>query len=116
MLFSFQRAMVVVACLCLLAVRLSAADMSVADLIQASKSGSETSRIMAIDQLGALGEKASDALPTLMQLLSDGSAGIRAHAANALGGFGSAAKPAAAALISLAKDNDEMVRRQAIKA
>jgi len=81
--------------------------MSVAELIQASKSGAEASRIKAIDQLGALGEKGSDALPTLMQLLSDGSAAVRAHAANALGGLGSAAKPAAAALISLAKDNDE---------
>src|SRR4051794_29907436 len=102
MLFSFQRAMVVVACLCLLLARSSAADMSVAELIQASKSGAEASRIKAIDQPGARGEKGSDALPTLMQLLSEGSAAVRAHAANALGGLGSAAKPAAAALISLA--------------
>src|SRR5206468_42154 len=93
-----------------------AADARVDELVQAAKSGAEASRIKAIDQLAALGEKAAEAVPNLTLLLSDGSANVRAHAAHALGSIGNAAKPAAAALTNLAKDDDETVRRQAIKA
>lgn len=95
---------------------LVAADAKVDALVQAAKSGAEASRVKAIDQMAALGEKAADAVPSLTQLLSDPAANVRAHAAYALGMIGSAAKPAAAALANLLRDNDETVRRQAIKA
>jgi HEAT repeat protein len=116
MFSSMQRAIVTLFVLSVLATQLWAADPSVNDLIQASKTGGEAARCKAIDGLAALGDKAADAVPTLTQLLSDNSANVRAHAAYALGRVGAPAKSAAAALTSLIKDNDEVVRRQAIKA
>ena len=73
-----------------------AAEPKVAELIEAAKSTAEATRIKAIDQLAALGEKGAEAAPTLIEILGDGSAVIRAHAAHALGEMGNAAKPAAA--------------------
>lgn len=95
---------------------LTAADPSVAELIQAAKSGAEPARIQALDQLGAQGEKAAEAVPALTQLLADRSAGVRAHAAHALGAIGAASKPAAPALAAMLKDDDVTARRQAVKA
>jgi HEAT repeat protein len=118
MTISSRSAFVLATSLCFISLQasLALADAKVDELVQAAKSGAEASRIKAIDQLAALGEKAADAVPSLTQLLTDGSANIRAHAAHALGNIGSAAKPAAAPLSNLLKDNDETVRRQAIKA
>src|SRR5262245_37926018 len=76
---------------------LPAAEPSVADLIRSSKSGDETARIKALDQLAAQGQKAAEAVAPLTQLLLDPSAAVRAHAANALGAIGAPAKPAAEA-------------------
>jgi HEAT repeat protein len=117
MTLSFRSIFVLAALLSFIAAHATfAADAKVGELVQAAKSGAEASRIRAIDQLGALNEKAADAVPSLTQLLSDTSANVRAHAANALGMIGSAAKPAATALTNLVKDSDETVRRQAVKA
>ena len=94
----------------------SAAESSVGDLLGALKSPDEAARLQAIDQLGALGPKAAEAVGPLSELLSDGSAQVRAHAARALGQIGPAAKPAIPALVELLKDPDESIRRQAIAA
>jgi HEAT repeat protein len=95
---------------------LPAAERPVSELLRAAKSGSETARISAIDELGSQNEKAAAAVSDLTQLLSDKSAAVRAHAAHALGEIGGSAKPSAAVLSSLLKDDDERVRRQAVKA
>jgi HEAT repeat protein len=106
---------IVLSCACAHA-PLVAADAKVDELIQAAKSGAEASRVKALDQLAAMGEKAADAVPSVTQLLNDASANVRAHAAHALGGIGSAAKPSASALTNLVQDSDETVRRQAVQA
>jgi len=95
---------------------LQAGEASVADLIGGLKSSDESARLRAIDQLGALGEKAAEAVAPLTELLKDGSAKLRAHAAGSLGAIGAPAKPAVPALAELLKDPDETVRRQAVKA
>lgn len=92
------------------------ADTSVPELIRAAGSGAEAARISAIDQLGARGEKAAEAVAGLSQLLLDGSANVRAHAVRALGQIGAPARPAAAAIANLLKDKDETVRRQTVTA
>ena len=93
-----------------------AEEKSAADLIGALKSADEPGRLQAIDQLGALGDKAAAAVGPLTELLKDPSAKVRAHAARALGEIGAAAKPAVPALAELIKDSNEMVRRQVVKA
>src|SRR5262245_19293553 len=118
MTLSFRSPLILAIVLCCACAHapLVAADAKVDELVQAAKAGSEASRIKALDQLAAMGEKAADAVPAVTQLLSDASANVRAHAAHALGGIGSAAKPSASALTNLVKDSDETVRRQAVKA
>ena len=69
-------------------------------LIGNLKSADEAVRLQAIDQLGARGAKAAEAVAPLTELLKDGSAKVRAHAACALGEIGAAAKPAVPALAS----------------
>jgi HEAT repeat protein len=93
-----------------------AEEKSAADLIAALKSADEPGRLQAIDQLGALGDKAATAVAPLTELLKDPSAKVRAHAARALGAIGAPAKSAVPALADLLKDPDEMVRRQVVKA
>ena len=92
------------------------ADEQAADLIQALKAQEESARLEAVDQLGAMREKAAEAVPALTKLLADDSAAVRAHAADALGKIGPAAKPAAPALIELMTDPDDAVCRQALEA
>ena len=106
---------VVLSCL-LSGAPLSAAETSVSDLIAALGSGQESSRIEAIDTLGAMGEKAADALAALEGLLKDKSPAVRAHAAESLGEIGSPAKSAVPALITLVTDPEKTVRREAIDA
>jgi HEAT repeat protein len=91
-------------------------EASMADLLGGLKSPDEAARLRAIDQLGARGEKAAEAVTPLTELLKDGSAKVRAHAVWALGAIGAAAKPAVAAMAELAKDPDETVRRQVARA
>jgi HEAT repeat protein len=93
-----------------------AGDVPVAELISGLKSSDELVRVRTIDQLGARGAEAADAVAPLVELLKDSSAKVRAHAAWSLGAIGAAAKPAAAALTELVKDPDATVRRQAVKA
>lgn len=95
---------------------LSAAEISVSDLIAALGKGQESSRIEAIDTLGAMGEKAADAVAALEGLLNDKSPAVRAHAAESLGEIGSPAKSAVPALLELVADPDKTVRREAIDA
>src|SRR5262245_10691656 len=118
MTLSFRSLLVLTIVLCCVRAPepLAAADAKVDELVQAAKSGAEASRIKALDQLAAMGEKATEAVPAVTQLLSDQSANVRAHAAHTLGGIGSAAKPSASALTNLVKDSDEIVRRQAVQA
>jgi HEAT repeat protein len=93
-----------------------AIDSSVNDLVGQLKSSDESARLKAIDQLGAQGEKAAEAVAPLTALLKDGSATVRSHAAGSLGEIGAPAKSAAPELIALLKDADDTVRRQAVKA
>ena len=93
-----------------------AAEASLKDKIGELKGSDESARLTAIDQLGAQGEKAAEAVAPLAELLADKSAAVRAHAAKSLGEIGAPAKSAAPALVELLKDTDETVRRQAVKA
>jgi HEAT repeat protein len=105
-----------ICCVLFLARAIPGAEPPIAELIAAATSGAEPSRIKAIDELAAQGEKAAPAVGPLIKLLVDSSTNVRAHAAHALGEIGAPAKPAAAALVSLVKDGDPTVRRQAIQA
>ncbi|MGA2254251.1 MAG: HEAT repeat domain-containing protein [Thermoguttaceae bacterium] len=80
------------------------------------KSEKEAEKVKALDELGARGEKAAEAVKPIEALLTDKSAKVRAHAALALGAIGSAAKDSAPALAELLKDADETVRRTALRA
>lgn len=93
-----------------------AAASSVEELIGQLGSPEGAARLAAIDQLGARGANAAEAVAPLTELLKDASADVRAHAARSLGKIGVAAKPAASELISLLKDDDPSVRRQVVKA
>ena len=106
----------VLGCLMMAGSVLRAGEPSVAGLIGGLKSSDEAARLKAVDQLGAMGEKAAAAVAPLTELLADGSAKVRAHAAWSLGAIGAPAKPAVPALAKLLKDPDENVRRQAVRA
>jgi HEAT repeat protein len=93
-----------------------AIDSSIKELVGQLKSSDESVRLKAIDQLGAQGEKAAEAVAPLAALLKDGSAPVRAHAARSLGEIGAPAKSAAPELAALLKDADDTVRRQAVNA
>ena len=58
---------------------------SVKDLINQLKSAEEAARLEAIDQLGAQGARAAEAVGPLTALLKDGSAAQRARAAGGAG-------------------------------
>ncbi len=94
----------------------SAAEPSVADLVARLKSTDENARLLAMDELAALGAKAAEAVGPLTELLKDESAKIRAHAANALGEIGPPAAAAVPALVQLTKDPDVSVRCQVVEA
>jgi HEAT repeat protein len=93
-----------------------AMDASVKELIGLLKSSDTSSRLRAIDQLGAQGPQAAEAVAPLAALLKDDSAVVRAHAAWSLGQIGAPAKAAAPDLAALTTDIDETVRRQAVGA
>jgi HEAT repeat protein len=95
---------------------LYAAEASVSDIIAALGSDEESARIEAIDRLGAMRQKAAEAVPALAALLEDNSARVRAHAAESLGEIGPPAKSAAEALIAVVTDPDKTVRREAMEA
>jgi HEAT repeat protein len=95
---------------------LRAGEVSIAELLGGLKSADEPARLKAIDDLGARGPQAAEAVASLGELLQDGSAKVRAHAAWCLGAIGDAAKPAVPALAELLKDPDPAVRRQAVRA
>jgi HEAT repeat protein len=100
----------------LLAGSLCHADDSVATLVGNLQSSDEAVQLRAVDELGALKQKAAEAVTPLAELLKGGSTKVRAHAAHALGEIGAAAKPAVDALAQLLKDPDETVRRHALQA
>jgi HEAT repeat protein len=81
------------------------------DLAKELKSDKEADKVKALDELGARGEKAAEAVKPIEELLKDKSAKVRAHAAHALGEIGAAAKDAVPALAELLKDPDDCVRR-----
>jgi len=93
-----------------------AGEVAVKGLIGALSGTAEPARLAAIDELGAQGEKAAEAVAPLTKLLGDKSAAVRAHAADALGKIGEPAKSAAPELVELLGDSDELVRREAAKA
>ena len=92
------------------------ADEKTAALVRALGAGDEPARVEAIDQLGAMGPAAKDAVGAVSALLSDKSARVRAHAAYALGLMGPAAKAAGPALVKAMADPDRHVRREAVQA
>jgi HEAT repeat protein len=93
-----------------------AADASTEDLIGKLNSADSAVRLKAIDELGARGANAAEAVAPLTTLLTDASAEVRSHAARSLGEIGAPAKPAAPALAALLKDDDPVVRRQVVQA
>lgn len=103
-------------CLMLAGLTVQAADVSVTAMIGNLKSTDEAVRLQAIDELGAQGEKAAEAVGPLTALLKDASPTVRAHAARSLGEIGEPAKAAVPALLQLVKDSDETVRWQAVRA
>jgi HEAT repeat protein len=106
--------MFVLGALCALlmyAAAVQAAEPTTADQIAALKSPDAAAKVAAINQLGAKGAKAAEAVPALTQLLADPSAVVRGQAAHALGQIGEAAKVAAPELVKLVGDADPAVRR-----
>ena len=104
-------------CLSLGGSKLYADETPVAALVAKDlKSENEAEKIKALDQLGAQGEKAAEAVQPIEALLKDKSPKVRAHAALALGAIGAKAKDSAPALAELLKDADETVRRSALRA
>jgi HEAT repeat protein len=94
----------------------TAAEKSVSELVTALGAEKESVRREAIDALGAMGEKAADAVPALAALLKDKSAAVRGHAAESLGEIGAPAKSAAPGIVALFGDADKTVRREAADA
>ena len=91
-------------CLTLGGSKLYAEETPVAVLVAKDlKSDKEADKLKALDELGARGEKAAEAVKPIEDLLKDKSAKIRAHAALALGAIGSAAKDSVPALAELLK-------------
>ncbi len=103
-------------CLALAGSKLYADETPVAGLVKDLKSDKEADRLKALDDLGARGEKAAEAVKPIEDLLKDKSAKVRAHAAMALGSIGAAAKDSVPALAELFKDSDDSVRRTAVRA
>ena len=104
-------------CLTLGGSRLYADETPVAALVaQDLKSDKEADKLKALDELGARGDKAAEAVKPIEALLKDKSAKVRAHAALALGAIGAAAKDSVPALAELLKDPDDTVRRTALRA
>jgi HEAT repeat protein len=93
-----------------------AAEPTIRDLVTAVNAADERARLVAMDSLGLLGEKAAAAVPTLVTALKDPSAAVRSHAAQALGAIGAPAKPAVPELATLIADPDKVVRREAVEA
>ncbi len=91
-----------------------AADPSVKELIGQLKSSEESVRLKAIDQLGAEGEKAAEAVAPLAELLKNGSASSASTCCPGSRRNRRPAKSAATELTSLLKDPDDKVRRQAV--
>ena len=75
-------------CLMLGATLACAGEDSIATLVGALPSADKSAQLRAIDELGARGEKAAEAVAPLTQLLKNDSAAVRAHAAHALGEIG----------------------------
>jgi len=92
-----------------------AAEPTVTELIAAVNSSDESARLVAIDRLGLMREKAADAVPLLAAALKDSSAVVRAHAAKALGDIGTPATSVVPELMTLTADKDNVVRREAIE-
>lgn len=107
---------VVLGCWLLAGLAAQAAEVTTAKLLGDLKSTDEAVRVQAIDELGARGDKAVEAVAPLTALLKDSSPVVRAHAARSLGEIGEPAKATAPALAELIKDSDETVRRQAVAA
>jgi HEAT repeat protein len=104
-------------CLALAGSKLYADETPVAALVaKGLKSDNEADKLKALDELGARGEKAAEAVKPIEALLKDKSAKVRAHAALALGAIGRAAKDSVPALAELLKDPDETVRRTVVRA
>ena len=104
-------------CLSLGGPKLNADETPVAALVaKGLKSENEADRLKALDQLGAQGEKAAEAVKPIEVLLKDKSTKVRAHAALALGAIGAKAKDSVPVLAELVKDPDETVRRSTLRA
>ena len=103
-------------CLTLGGWRAYADEAPVAALVSKLKSDNEAEKIKTLNELGARGEKAVEAVTPIEALLKDKSAKVRAHAAMALGSIGHSAQNSVTALAELLKDPDETVRRTALRA
>ena len=93
-----------------------AAEPTISDLIAAVKSSDQPARLIAMDSLGLMGEKAAAAVPAVAAALKDPSAVVRSHAAQAFGAIGAPAKSAVPDLAALIDDPRPEVRREAILA
>jgi HEAT repeat protein len=85
-------------------------------LVNALRLENETTRKMAAETFGKLGEAAAGGVPDLKDMLTDKNGDVRRHAADALGQLGPVAKDAVTDLIALFKDDSGQLRLVAVRA
>ena len=90
---------------------------SIADLVKKlGASADSASRVLVIDEIGALGQPALPALSGLVAAFADEDSRVRWHAARAVGLIGEDARSAIPALVTLLADTDPIVVTQAAAA
>src|SRR5262249_7399784 len=89
---------------------------TISELKAQLKDPSANVRRSAVQQLGALGVRAMEAVPAMIDALADAEPTVRTSAAEALGGIGVTAKSAVPTLLKLLKDSDANVRETAAEA
>ncbi len=90
---------------------------SIADLVKKlGASADSASRVLVIDEIGAMGQPALPALAGLVAAFADEDSRVRWHAARAVGLIGEDARSAIPALVTLLADTDPIVVTQAAAA
>ena len=94
-----------------------AAAATIQDLIERLAATTDSrSRVLVIDEIGAVGQNAKPALAALLGVLADEEPRVRWHAVRAIGLIGEDARSAIPAILKLLKDQDPIVVTQAAAA
>ncbi|MEX0671277.1 MAG: HEAT repeat domain-containing protein, partial [Pirellulales bacterium] len=94
-----------------------AAAATIQDLIERLAATTDSrSRVLVIDEIGAVGQNAKPALAALLGVLADEEPRVRWHAVRAIGLIGEDARPAIPAILKLLGDQDPIVVTQAAAA